>query len=416
MPLDATGESNGGLLLDFPRLRHAGAHAGAATTPSKLHQVVHPAAVAPASVATREDWEQARLLLEESVDRGWRLLAQYDASATIGGEPTYERLGGALAAARQLLARADARTEDLLEFLADIEACTQLLAAPLDLAATRRDLARLRVVTCSIRSGIHGPGGAMSRSEATALSAEAAMLRSRLETGPLAAVTACASSAQESLLPLRNEFVDLCERLDGARTSATASPADVATIVEQLEGPPGRTVGAHVRNLFSSGPSDPETNMASVEDVAGGPPDSEQQLLEWPEGQLGEDEVGQLGELAGQVHALAGAHREILALAAEASPALEATESETGHASEQTRQAVRELGAVAKAQPRGWVLKASLGSAAVGGAAGILIAGPVGGAVGAGASAALGAIGGKTAKKRHLHAVDRVVASVEPSC
>merc|ERR1719468_343989 len=126
--------------------------------------------------------------------------------------------------------------------------------------------------------------------------------------------------------------------------------------------------------------------MVSVEDVAGGPPDSEQQLLEWPEGQLGEDEVGQIGELAGQVRTLAGAHREVLALAGEASPTLEATECDVGHASEETRQAVRELGAAAKAQPRGWVLKASLGSAAVGGAAGILIAGPVGGAVGAGAA------------------------------
>jgi len=415
MPPDTVAGSNGGLLLDFPRARHA----GVATVPPRL-QVVSPALVAPSAVTTREDLEQARLLLQESVDRGWRLLAQHDASATIACEPTHERLGGALAAARQLLARSDARTEDLLEFLADIEACIQLLSAPLDLVTTKRDMARLRVVTCYIRGGINNPAHHVSEVEAMALSAEATMLRSRLEAGPLASVAAAPSSAQGSLRALRHEFTDLCEQLDGARTAAaTASPTDAARKAVQLEGRPGQTVGAHVRSLLGCGPSNPGTNVAVVEGSGIGPgllQESQQQLLEWPEGQLGEDEVGQIGELAGQARALAGAHREVLALAGEASPTLEAAESDAVHASEETRQAVRELGAAAKAQPRGWVLKASLGSAAVGGTVGILVAGPVGCAVGAGASAALGAIGGKTVNKRHLHAVDRVMASVEPSC
>mmetsp|Transcript_66467 Transcript_66467/g.131098 ORF Transcript_66467/g.131098 Transcript_66467/m.131098 type:complete len:416 (-) Transcript_66467:160-1407(-) len=413
MPLGTVAGSNGGLLLDFPRVRHV----GVATVPPRL-QVVTPAVVAPSAGATREDWEQARLLLEESVDRGWRLLAQHDTSATTAGEPTHERLSGALAAARQLLARPDARTEDLLEFLADIEACIQLLSAPLDLAATKRDMARLRVVTCCIRGGVSNLADRMSEVEALALSAEAAMLRSRLEAGPLAAVAAAPSSAQGSLLALHHEFTDLCEQLDGTRTAVPVPPADEATKTVQPDGRPERTVGAHVRSLLGCGVSDPETNAAVVDGGGVGPvqvQESQQQLLEWPEGQLGEDDVGQLGELAGQARALAGAHREVLALACEASPALETTECEVGHASEETRQAVRELGSAAKAQPRRWVLKASLGGAAVGGTVGSLIAGPVGGVVGAGASAALGAIGGKTAKERHLHAVDRVVASVEPA-
>jgi hypothetical protein len=362
--------------------------------------------------------EQTRLLLEESVDRGWRLLAQHDASDTIAGEPTHERLGGALAAARQLLARPDARTEDLLEFLADIEACIQLLSAPLDLSATKRDMARLRVVTCCMRRDSNNLVNHMSEVEAMALSAEAAVLRSRLEAGPLASVAGAPSSAQRNLLALRHEFAELCEQLDGARTAAAVSTADAATTAVQPVDGPGQSVGAHVRSLLGCGPSDLEANEAAVDGSGIGPgllQESQQQLLEWPEGQLGEDEVGELGELAGQARALAGAHREVLALACEASSTLETTEREAGHASDETRQAVRELGASAKMQPKGWVLKASLGSAAVGGTVGILVAGPVGCAVGAGASAALGAIGGKTAKKRHLHAVDRVVASVEPS-
>merc|ERR1712062_621626 len=110
------------------------------------------------------------------------------------------------------------------EFLADIEACIQVLSAPLDLAATKQDMARLRVVTCYVRGGINNLANHISEVEAMALSAEAAMLRSRLEAGPL-------SSAQGSLLALRHEFTDLCKQLDGARTAAaaTVSPANAAT-------------------------------------------------------------------------------------------------------------------------------------------------------------------------------------------
>lgn len=77
----------------------------------------------------REEWEQARSLLEESVSKAWHRLDCLGPHASQSSQiAEIRRLDGALAAARQLLARPDTRTEDLLEYLADLETAMQLLA------------------------------------------------------------------------------------------------------------------------------------------------------------------------------------------------------------------------------------------------------------------------------------------------
>ncbi|CAE8589012.1 unnamed protein product, partial [Polarella glacialis] len=122
-------ESSPRLMLDFPRVRRA-------------MEVRSPAVPAAASKAIdREGWEQARELLQESMAKAWRRLEMSQGPVVRNGRgeaakrsPAFLdaelRLNSALAAARQLLARPDTRAEDLLEYLADLEAADQLLSSP----------------------------------------------------------------------------------------------------------------------------------------------------------------------------------------------------------------------------------------------------------------------------------------------
>jgi len=93
--------------------------------------------------------------------KAWRQLEDFSpARCGTAAEDAQLRLNGALAAVRQLLARPDTRTEDLLEYLADLEAATQLLAA---LAAGSNDgIRRDHTTGYSSRSEVAKPSASPS--------------------------------------------------------------------------------------------------------------------------------------------------------------------------------------------------------------------------------------------------------------
>lgn len=411
-----------GLLLDFPRKRLSGSNVLANSPPCRV--------AAPPRPEERDEWELAKALLQESVDKAWLHLNSSPVPPPLGHADAEDRLRHTLAAASKLLNRPGTMTQDFLNYLADVEAGLQLLSAPLDLHGVESDLARLRILALRLRE--------RGRDASTECVADAALLRKGLEA------QLERPGGDEASCRLFKEFASICKILDeldrpSQETEAHSSRGKADTSHGK------RSVGAQLNDfLVQDNSSGAVASSSTARDSSGyladssgsvartfGADPSTTRLQEWNsntsafaglgqltilEDQDEEDDVvtrRRLGQLAVEARALADAQREVANLAVAAVDTLDATETSTTNTVAETKQAVRELGVAARKQAGPSTVKTGIGGAAAGAAVGACIAGPVGAAVGAGVTAGLGAIAARRVRANQIKSIDRLVASAE---
>lgn len=393
-----------------------------------------------------DESSQARALLQESVAKAAERLRW--SRCRQGGPPAAEQdLRSAVSAAHQLMANPDARTDDLLRCLADVEAGVQILAVPIDVEMVRGDLDRLQACASRLRClndrlGLLGSANETSRDDdAAALAAEAAELRSRLGKE---LAQPCGQVSQK----LAGDFEAICAQLDGLASSPvrsrSRSPNPAAGAASSpLSGSPcratsprgrslspaagaasplsasscqpaspggGRTVGAHLREIVMDHEVEEEIEMTTSIASSSTMHLSMLELEEWDDAHQ-TDEVRRLGQLAADAEALAEAQRRVAQLTAEAAEPLEVIETNMHNAVVETAGAVHELAVASQRNAKNWALYSSLGGAAVGAVVGACVSGPIGAAVGAGASAALFGVGGTAATHHYNSELGIVLAS-----
>lgn len=333
-----------GLLLDFPRTRRQ---------PPASGGVGQPRLSAPAAPSRHpaqfEEWEHACTLLRESIERAWERLDDHPCQAA---EAVHLR--HTLSAARQLLAKPGTQTVDLLNYLADVEAGIQMLAAP---------------------------------ARAASSSASSLARRPTPEPDGPAADTQVADIAGRS----------------GA--SSSSFPAVVGH-------PPQSADARRGSHLLAMAGAISAPDVVEGSSVA----DRKLQLQVWNDAadrQAEVDRICRLDNILNEVRTVADLQQQVAELADSHGSVMDSVEEQCAKATEETAQAGRELGAAAKTKARGWTLKGSLGGAALGAAVGACVAGPIGATIGAGVSATVGGSLGKAAKRAHNTQVDTAVANLQ---
>lgn len=361
-----------------------------------------PAPLDPEEEASR----QLRVVLGESLGLTQRRL---NAAQAIG--ETCTPLLTAAATAEALLLNPLSRAQDLMEGLADLEAQAQLLALPEDKMSATRDCTRLHELLAKLQSSCEKKGA-----ETTAAFAEANEIHARLS----AQLSRSRDDVGRKLARDVEIAGDVLSRLAARHHQAEQAAQDVAVETIVATGPAcsRQGVGAQLQRLLDGGPQMSTSAGALPEDevVLSVDTANEERMLNgamlqsWTSAPEAEEEEA-LARLACDAQALVQLHRTVAEMAETANDCFATAEANTASAVADTSQATGVIGEAAKTKSRFWGLTASVGNgvafAAVGGAA-VGLPGAVGlGVVGAG----VGAVIGKTVKKRHERRVSAAVAA-----
>lgn len=302
-------------------------------------------------------------------------------------------------------------TEELLARLAELEAHAQLLAAPQDLPAARKDLIRLQELVAQLRKNLDQPTSGTAAASA-ALASEAAALQGSLEAALAGPRDELARKLRDDLASIGAQLSALVLRL-GAEAQR-AQRAERAERAERVECSAATAAAPRSGAWVGGGDAEEARQREPVRLQLSG------QLLEWEadwDGSraLSSEETRRLAALCSEAAMIASAHREVLGLVASHAETIEGVVEATADAADCSANAIQELGAAAKTRVSGWRIRGQLGGAAVGGVVGAVVAGPLGAAIGAGAAGFGAGFAGRAAERQHSRRVDRVVAAAVSS-
>jgi len=356
---------------------------------------------------------QARALLRESLGLTQARLSR--ASCGQGGAQDGIRIAAATAEA--LVANPQARTRDLLEGLADLEAMAQLLVAPVapvDIADIAQGCGNLQGLISRLR--------VVGADEAETVLADARTLHAGLTEH-------LARPRDDVEKKLARDLAIMGEGLRRSDASASAAPhsrggagvqswSGVSDALPRLgdraggSRPRSSTVGSQLRSILGD-------SFTSGEDIASDgagdhAAERHEQILTsqpWVESSQDEEDFRELVVEAGH---LVDAHAQVAQLIESQGVALNEVEHAVENSREETAQAVVQLGGAAKSKSRKWTHLGAASGGAVCAVVGACAVGTAGGALGVGiAGAAVGGLVGKGVKRHHRNKVQAVVGAAQ---